>query len=234
VKNCDSLIKKRKEIITELHSLKAEITKHFQMTRNSKTGSTVTGVLGSVLLFTPFAPIGIGMIGASTVAGLGMTLNDVFKSKGFNEKITAIVNEEGPFAKELQDDLKSLMEAAQKYADETNCSFEEASARIVTGVKTGAISFLAGALVTKYKWSEFKSGITFATSSLSSDKFGIAAKASATSLTKSLSIVGYALDVVDCVNSWNSNHPSMDAIDRIIKDLESGIRELELLQIIFS
>lgn len=234
VENCTSLVKKRKEIIGELESLKGEIKKHFEVTRTSKTGSTITGVVGSALLFTPLAPVGIGMIGAGTLTGLGMTINDVFKSKGYNQKIENIVSEETPFAKELQEDLKSLMEAAQKYAEESNCSFEEATARIISGMKEGTVSFQSGALVSKYKWSEFKGGLNFASSSLSGDKFGIAAKAGATALTKSLSIVGYAFDVVDCVNSWKSNHPSMDAIDRVVKDLESGIRELELLQIIFS
>lgn len=231
--NCKRLIDKRKEIIQRLTEFKEKIQKHHKVTRTSKTGSTATSVVGSLLLFTPFAPIGIGMLGAGTVTGLGFTINDILKSKGYNKGIEQIVSEEEPYTRELQADLKALMEAAKRYAEEEHISFEEAAARIVTGVKEGNVGFAYKALNSKHKWGEFKSGLELVGASVKSDGFGLAAKASATVMTQSLAIVGSAFDVVDLVKVWGTEHPSADAIDRVVTELESGIRELELLRIIF-
>ena len=232
--NCSKLMDKRAEIIEKLESLKKDIAQHYTTTRRTKTGSTLSNVVGTSLLFTPFAPLGVGMLGAGTFAGISTTVNDYMKSKKYNKGIEDILQEETPFAEELQDDLKMVMEAAEKLMKETGCSRDEAVAMVVNGLKSGSLSLTARSLASNYRWGEFKQGLDYIGRTVGGEGFGLAAKASATVMTKSLSVIGSAIDIADCLNTWKKNHPSIDMIDRVVNDLRSGIRELELLQVIFS
>ena len=234
--NCGKLISKRKDIIERLKVMKQAVEKHFASTRRTKTTSTISSVIGTTLLFTPLAPVGLGFLGLGAAGGVGSTVNDYFKSKGYNKGVGDILKEETSFAQELQDDLNMVMEAANKLSEETGCPQEEAVSKVVNGLKTGKLNLTVGAMNCSTKWKEFKQGLDFIGKVDSgSNGIGLAAKATSAAITSTFSIIGSAaIDVLDCVNSWQSNHPSIDTIDRSIKDLEAGIRELELMKIIFS
>ncbi|KAI6653404.1 hypothetical protein LOD99_3623 [Oopsacas minuta] len=80
-------------MIKWLKALVGDIESHQKAVRISKTTAASVGILSTVLLFTPLAPLGVAGIAGSAITGVGTSIGDIIRTKLDSSKITTKVEE---------------------------------------------------------------------------------------------------------------------------------------------
>jgi len=92
---------------------------------SAKTVTTVGTVAGTVLLFTPFVAVGVGVLVASGVGGLGTTAGDLIANKVKDGSIREVADQGKEEERQMQACLAKVSKMAEGIRKQCRCTEEE-------------------------------------------------------------------------------------------------------------
>jgi len=92
---------------------------------SAKTVTTVGTVAGTVLLFTPFVAVGVGVLVASGVGGLGTTAGDLIANKVKDGSIREVADQGKEEERQMQACLAKVNKMAEGIRKQCRCTEEE-------------------------------------------------------------------------------------------------------------
>jgi len=92
---------------------------------SAKTVTTVVTVVGTVLLFTPFVAVGVGVLVASGVGGLGTTAGDLIANKVKDGSIREVADQGKEEERQMQACLAKVNKMAEGIRKQCRCTEEE-------------------------------------------------------------------------------------------------------------
>lgn len=229
------LIAIRQRMISVLTEFQKEIERSNVPIKGFKTFYNLTSIVGTVLLFTPAATLGAGMVVGGAAGSIATSVDDIVTSRKIQNALLELLKKERPYADKLEDMLIRLEKYTGEVAAYHSMDYNTAAALVVAkfamgGIKygvvqmaeSGSIPKAAGTVVTKIVTSPRLAGTTAAK---------ILAKPGAQTagkiFKKALGPISIGLDVVDIIYTWNSDAPGVKDVKEVISKLESGIKDVE-------
>jgi len=119
------LVGARNSQIKWLDTFIADMRGHEVGVNSAKTVTTVGTVAGTVMLFTPLAAVGVGVLVASGVAGLGTTAGDLIANKVKDGSIRKVADQGKEEERQMQACLAKVNKMAEGIRKQCRCTEEE-------------------------------------------------------------------------------------------------------------
>ena len=240
-----------------LKSLVVDIESHQSKVIASKTTAAAVGVVSTLLLFTPLAPLGIAGVVASGVTGVGASIGDIVKTKSAASQITSKLKEMKEAEKRLTELLTDLGGDTLKMAKELGVSNEIATGMLLglnSANITGGILATAGAgLATSAELvitsvSAGKTAVDLGRISIASietaaslSEVGIGGMGVASGAARVgfgavgvvggvLAGVGAVIGVADAAWSWTHSNPNIESANNLIMKIVDAGTQLDLMK----
>ena len=239
----DELIAIRQNMIAALTEYLRKIKLPNIVVKGSKTVCSMYSIVGTVLLFTPAAPIGVVMVGTGVAGSIIYSVSDIVISTRIQSQLQELLKIERPYADKLEDMMRRLKEYTGEVAAYHSMDYNTAAGLVVArfiigGVKCRVIQVAergsiptakaAGKVISKIVTSPRLAGIT---------AVKILAKPGAQTAGKifknALGPISIGIDVADIIHTWGSNAPGIEDVKEVIKKLETGIKDVEKVKEMF-
>ncbi|XP_022086970.1 uncharacterized protein LOC110977292 [Acanthaster planci] len=251
------MIGTRKEMIDWLKDFIDDIKTQEIAINSTKTGAAALGVISTIGLFTPFAPLAIGGLVASGGAAVATTIGDLIankvKSGNLEEKVDSMKKEDS----DLQDLHKKIKEQADKLAKELKISTEEATLFLLVGVPKmvvqASLQVAKGVveiqrilphLQAMHNAMKLGASLTQA-ARLGATTFqggrltvtgvegGAAIARTTLAVTTSAKVLGgfgAVIGVADAIYSWSTKNPNRNSAENLLPQVEGNLKALEKIE----
>ena len=250
------LINVRNDQISWLGGFIEDMTTHENAVNGVKTGAAAVGVLSTVALFTPLAPLGVAGLITGGVAGAATSIGDLIANQVKNGTVDQHVNESKASEEELAKAIEEFQKVINEIVKVTKVDKEMAES-IFHAVLGEVKSLASGGVAVSSAFVQMAtcgpalaniSGLArlgvpvthaarlaAATSAASAGVAGgrvaldtgrMAAGQAATVAAKSLAVLGAVVSVVDCIMSWVNGNPTKNGAIEVKKQLTENRDDL--------
>ena len=239
----DELIDIRQRMISALTEYQEDIERSNVPIKRYKTCNSLYSIVGTVLLFTPAAPIGVGMVVGGAANSIIYSVGDIVMSRRIQSQLQELLKEERPYADKLEDMMRRLEEYTGEVAAYHSMDYNTAAGLVVArfiigGVKCRVIQVAErGSIPTAKAAGKVISKIVTSPRLAGTTAVKILAKPGAQTAGKifknALGPISIGIDVADIIYTWSSDAPGIEDVKEVIKKLESGIKDVEKVKEMF-
>ena len=234
-KTIADLIKKRKEISRSCEKLIEDIKKQEIAVNSVKTAGTVAGIGGTILLFTPLAPLGAVAIAGSAAGLVATSIGDFIANKVKGSSLKDELDSDKELAEKLREELKQANRVVERLMDQYSLSKDHATTIVFSTINNGGQVICKGVRI--FESIEKIREVAYLTKALADlSKIGAFVEETTIALTaarvvsgttKVLGAVGAVVNIADCVYSWLSDNPTKASAIQAKEAIDKSIDELQ-------
>jgi hypothetical protein len=225
-RNLENLINSRKDLTKKLSDFSKDIRAQEIAVNSVKSVGMGTTVLGAFLMFTPFFPLGAGVIVGSS-AGLALTdLGDWIAENIKEGKLDTMLEEDKRLAELLINDMKQIDVLCEAFLREKLIPSKEEGYGLAITIVIGVSKFGSKALSAIALWKPFKdiwkNGMRYPTERVASNEL----KKSLGFISRSAAVFTAVVAVADFIICWLSTKPCRATADKAKKAIDDSMPHL--------
>jgi hypothetical protein len=225
-RNLENLINSRKDLTKKLSDFSKDIRAQEIAVNSVKSVGVGTTALGASLMFTPFFPLGAGVIVGSS-AGLALTdLGDWIAENIKEGKLDRMLEEDKKLAELLINDMKQMDVLCEAFLREKLIPSKEEGYGLAITIVIGVSKFGNKALSAIALWKPFKdlwkNGMRYSTERVASNEL----KKSLGFISRSAAVFTVVVAVADCIICWLSTKPCRATADKAKKAIDDSMPHL--------
>ena len=147
IEACENVIIIRESVVSSLEVLIEPLKRRRLGYNVAKSVGAAASILGTGLLFTPAALIGVGLLGIGAAGSLTTSVTDYRGSKATREDIEGLLQSEVKHAKKLEQMIQDFEEFVNEIAKETDLESVEVTGALLKGFANGSLKIANGAVV---------------------------------------------------------------------------------------
>ena len=233
-KTIKKLIKKREEISKCCAELIENIKTQEIAVNSVKTAGTVASIGGTILLFTPLAPVGAVALAGSAAGLVATSIGDFIATKVKKSSLKDELDSDKELAEKLSEELKQANRVVERLMDQYSLSKAQATTIVFSTINNDGQVIVNGVQILENieKISEV-AHLTKALARLSKIGAFVEQRNAALTAAKVVSqsgarkVLGFVGDIVDCVQSWLSDNPTKASAIKAKEAIDKSIDELQ-------
>jgi len=222
-KNLNILLSSRESLSTKLQEFAEDIRVQEIAVNLVKTVGTTGTVIGTILLFTPFAPLGAGITVASTAGLASTSLGDWIADQVKDSNLKEMLKRDEELACRFIEDMKKIDALAAAFLNERVMKTIEEGQKYAFTFTLLCIVKGAGILANAIQlYKPLKA--------LFVDGFKLINKSSLGFVSLSLGSIVAVLCIIDCVLSWITVNPNREKAEKAKKLIDGTLTDLKRMK----
>ncbi|CDW72626.1 UNKNOWN [Stylonychia lemnae] len=223
-------IERKQQAIQDLNELKIKLEQHINNCKIAASAGNIAQIAGTLMLFSPLAPIGAITLAAGAATNLGTDIT-LSKIEGNTMKnVTDLLENDSGQTAEFIDILTKIGEKIQEKAEKKLKKMAKDKVLKLMGKDSKILKLYKSAKNLK----KFTKAFEMASKLQKAAKVAGTVK-TATSVAKSLKGglligIGLGINIYELVSTWKSDNETVKKLNDIINDLKEQLNDLHQLQ----